>query len=603
MKSDRSPVYERELAREVFGISESLAVGQVRVSNRMITWCDAHFSAMFGYEMHELVGKPIRLIQVSDEAHGRFWDAALSVVARGEIFRTESPQRRKDGTSGWFDISIHRSTHDSEEHRGAFIDISARRRVLLEALKAEEHYRTLFVAMSEGVCVHARDGQITEANPAAERILGLSREQLLGKTPRHPHWQAIREDGTPFPGNEHPASVTLRTGQALNQTIMGVRARGFPLRWISINSQPVFDAGNAQPAAAVVTFIDITAQRSLADKARSARTQLNAILDHVPALIGYWNRELRCQFVNRAFLQGFGLSADEIVGKLLQESPRTTLDAASAHQALVGSLRHAESALTKTDGTTGYIDAFYVPDVDPQGSVRGLFFMGSDITAYRVSIVKTRKLLRHLESVRDSERTNIALALHEAIARTMRAAKFDLGHLKNRPNMHHPGDDEESRRALSDAVVACVENIRQIANGLRPSISDPMDAYIGIAEYARGVEMDSGLRITVTTATALPALDPSTRSLIFGAAREALTNVLRHARATSVTITLAADETKLTLEVVDDGIGFEPGDAPKTSSRGLIRIGELLEGFGGELRVTRTEGGTRFRARTPFGRE
>jgi PAS domain-containing protein len=70
--------------------------------------------------------------------------------------------------------------------------------------------------MAEGVVVMAADGTITAVNPAAERIEGRSAEEMLGKTSQALERGAIREDGTPFPGEEHPAMVTLRAGQGVD---------------------------------------------------------------------------------------------------------------------------------------------------------------------------------------------------------------------------------------------------------------------------------------------------------------------------------------------------------------------------------------------------
>ncbi|MFO1196169.1 MAG: PAS domain-containing protein [Burkholderiaceae bacterium] len=83
-------------------------------------------------------------------------------------------------------------------------------------------------------------GRITAANPAAEQLLGLSRAQLLGVTSADPRWHAIREDGTPFPGDEHPSMTTLRTGVAQRDVVMGVfNPRLDAYLWISVTSQPV----------------------------------------------------------------------------------------------------------------------------------------------------------------------------------------------------------------------------------------------------------------------------------------------------------------------------------------------------------------------------
>lgn len=441
MNPVRSAEYGRELVREQTGRVESPPIGRVRVLRRTIIWCDPVFAQMFGYTPHELVGKPTRLLHASEQGYIAFRDAAFPVISRGEIFRAELQQRCKDGTLGWYDISVGRSAPGSDEQKGAFIDITGRRRAWLDVLKAEERYRNLFVAMVEGVVVHAQSGEIIEANPAAERILRLSRDQLLGKTPRDPEWKAIREDGRPFAAEEHPASVTLQTGQGVSQRIMGVRWRGAELRWISINSQPVFEVGQAKPAAAIVTFMDITGQRRMTDDLKQAQTRLQSILNNVPAMIGYWNRDLYCEFANCAYLDWFGLSPERVVGMHMPEllgAKLFELNEPYVRQALSGVPQHFERALTKADGSIGYADAFYIPDLHPSGLVRGFFFMGSDITALRASLTKTRELTQRIEVIREEERKNIAHALHEGIAQDLFAAKLTLDHLKGRPCSGEP---------------------------------------------------------------------------------------------------------------------------------------------------------------------
>ena len=64
--------------------------------------------------------------------------------------------------------------------------------------------RAAFRALTQGVIVNGGDGRILQVNPAAEQILGLTAAQLSGLTPRHPGLRSVHEDGSPFPGEEHP---------------------------------------------------------------------------------------------------------------------------------------------------------------------------------------------------------------------------------------------------------------------------------------------------------------------------------------------------------------------------------------------------------------
>ena len=121
--------------------------------------------------------------------------------------------------------------------------------------------RAIFDSMSEGVVYQDADGRICQWNASAERILGLTADRLTGRTSYDPRWCAIREDGSPFPGEEHPSMVTIRTGHAVAGVLMGIRKPDGTLTWLSISSRPVWLEGPR--AGALTTFIDVTEREQI----------------------------------------------------------------------------------------------------------------------------------------------------------------------------------------------------------------------------------------------------------------------------------------------------------------------------------------------------
>jgi PAS domain S-box-containing protein len=130
-----------------------------------------------------------------------------------------------------------------------------------QLIDSEERYRSVVSALSEGVVLQTKDGVIRASNESAARILGLTPDQMMGRASVDPRWRAIHEDGTPFPGETHPAMVTLRTGEPQSNVIMGVHHPDDTLVWISINTQPLIRLGETQPYAVVASFTDITELR------------------------------------------------------------------------------------------------------------------------------------------------------------------------------------------------------------------------------------------------------------------------------------------------------------------------------------------------------
>jgi PAS domain S-box-containing protein len=120
---------------------------------------------------------------------------------------------------------------------------------------------TLFQMMPEGVICEDSTGMPIHMNPAAERMLGLTLEQLRGDSPIEPRWHAIDLDGSTYDFNTHPTLISLRSGLPVTNEILGIfNPELAKYAWFSINSTPEFKAGEAKPSQIFITFRDITEQ-------------------------------------------------------------------------------------------------------------------------------------------------------------------------------------------------------------------------------------------------------------------------------------------------------------------------------------------------------
>ncbi len=103
----------------------------------------------------------------------------------------------------------------------------------------ERQYREIAAAIREGIVLYDQDGGIVFANESATRILGVPGEQMRGAIPWHSPWRVIHEDGTPFPANDLPTVVTLRTAVAHSEAIMGIIRGNGTLSWVTTNCTPL----------------------------------------------------------------------------------------------------------------------------------------------------------------------------------------------------------------------------------------------------------------------------------------------------------------------------------------------------------------------------
>ena len=192
-------------------------------------------------------------------------------------------------------------------------DITERKRAEEALLQSEQHYRLLYETMLQGVVYQDANGKIISMNPAAEKILGKIPAEFLGSSSVGEEYLTIRENGSPFPGLEHPAMVSLRTGRKVQNVVMGVyNPREKRYRWININAVPIFRAGEDKPFQVYTLFDDITERKQAEETLAFERSQLLSIFDGIDDVVYVtdpYNYEVL--YANKAMKEKFG---GELVG-------------------------------------------------------------------------------------------------------------------------------------------------------------------------------------------------------------------------------------------------------------------------------------------------
>jgi PAS domain S-box-containing protein len=419
-------------------------------------------------------GVPVREV-VGEEIYTRV-RSRIERVLQGERI-TFQDSKLVDGVTRYFELTYVPDVDAAGKVRGWFgvgYDVTDRVQRENAVASREQQLSGILNTMAEGLVIHDRDGRLIEANPAAERLLSLTRAQLMGWDVTHPHWKALGEDGSPLTARELPVMRALRTGIPARGQIVGIQLADAAVRWISVNAQPLYNVEDREPSGVVGTFVDVTALRD--------------------------------------------------------------------------------------------------------------------------SLERVRALAQRVEDVREQERRELALLLHEGLAQDLFSARLALGNLlRDSTATHHT----ELNR-LSAILDRCLAQTRQVASSLHPT--GPADRPLGevFAEYARYFAGLSKLAIRVHAASGPAVTDEATRLLLFRAMQEALTNVARHARATRADIYLEASPAQVELRVADDGVGLPLQSQEKAGSLGLLGLRERARAAGGSLVIERNAtGGTTLMLRVP----
>ncbi|HEY9607033.1 MAG TPA: PAS domain S-box protein [Allocoleopsis sp.] len=198
-------------------------------------------------------------------------------------------------------------------------EIVERKQVQALQQESEEHYCSVIAAMAEGILVKDATGEIRTYNAAAERILGLSTPELTRQTAVDLDWHIVTEEGEPISMEDYPLNVTLRTGQAFTDAILGIYKPDGTLTWVSLNSQPLFRPNETTPYAAVASFIDITNRKKIEAALRESEARFRATFEQAAVGIYHASSEGRFVRVNQKLCEIVGYTLEELSERTFQE--------------------------------------------------------------------------------------------------------------------------------------------------------------------------------------------------------------------------------------------------------------------------------------------
>jgi PAS domain S-box-containing protein len=266
----------------------------------------------------------------------------------------------------------------------------------------------------------------------------------------------------------------------------------------------------------------------------------------------------------------------------------------------------------RPDGTQTLLEIFGSPVTDNQGNIWASLVSFTDITERKnaeVTLKNSQEQLKqfaaHLQNVREDERTGLAREIHDDLGQILVALKIDMGLLKNKVVKEFNGKMNPDVMVKFDNLVGLVDNTikttRRIMTGLRPEVLEMLGFIEAAKLYTKDFEERHKIRCVFESSITTLDVTPQQSVALFRILQEALTNVVRHAKATQVTVQLLIENNKLIMEIVDNGIGFPKNHKVRNDSYGLIGMNERVFLLEGELIIEGKPGeGTIVRIEMPY---
>jgi len=421
----------------------------------------------------------------------------------------------------------------------------------------------------------------------------------------HPEWQTSM--------NDYVINYVINGRNKFDKKYKVIRQSDGEERWVHGLGELIFDNGN-QPIKLIGTIQDITDRKNAAIALRESEELHRSILNASPDAIIVVNMDGKVNMVSPATLSLYGCETEnQLIGLDMFDfvAPADRERALkNASIMLNGNMGAINYQIKKADGSSFFAevngDIIWSHDKKPTKMI----FIIRDITSWKQAenaLKNSQKQLKnfasHLQSVREEERILLAREIHDELGQILIAIKIDLGMMKQKVLKLIKSTDAENILTIFDNLFTLVDNTikttKKIMTDLRPEV-------LYLVGFTEAVKLQVNKfqerhKINCYFDSSIPNLELNMQQSValFRIVQESLTNVVKHAKATSVKILLFNDEDKLILEISDNGIGMD--DNHKPDSFGLIGMKERMFLLDGELTISSQQGkGTKLKIELPY---
>lgn len=462
---------------------------------------------------------------------------------------------------------------------------------LMEALESRDDRYLTLLRNTSSIVVHLTDDfRIQDWNPAAEALHGYRRAEVLGRSYLNTFLPAeVRSE-------LRGIFESVLTGEARVGIESPARVRDGGERTVLWNTARL---DNADGVPGIVAFgQDITARKELEQRLLEARRLQQKITETVPEHICLLNAETsEVVYSNGKLERMLGWSGTEpdydpeVLRPLIEGDDIGGISALLTRLAREHVITNKHRVLDRDQDERVMLTRHIVFARGPGDSVRQVLCIIEDVTKrekaaeqLRHSREELRSLAQFLQTVRDEERSEIAREIHDQLGQQLTALKLHMSVLK-RGRDHLDAEIVPSLDTAIELAHATTETVRRISRDLQPNPTAHLGLVPAIRWHAEDFAQKVGIDCRFVSDSRRIKLNLEHETHVFRIVQEALTNVARHADASSVEIELTTKDGQLVLRIADDGRGISEASLSTGRSVGMTGMRERAHLCGGELKV------------------
>ncbi len=548
-----------------------------------IQMVNAQLEGMFGYSRDELFGQTMEILlphrfrrQHRQHVTGFLEKPRLRPMGTGlDLYGL-----RKDGTEFPVEISLNPLQSSGTPLVSAAIrDVSERKRAEVQLARLA---RILETSRNEIYFFDAATLRFNFVNQGARNNLGYAMDELFRLTPLDlkPDF-----DVTSFESLLQP----LREGAKSSLHFSTLHQRKDGSRY-PVDVYLQFFRNETPPLFAAI-IID-TSERNATQKALQESQQRVAMhVANTPLAVLEWRTgDGLITAWNSAAERLFGYRPDEVIGKrsadiIIPEDLKAKLGPVLHGNISPSGFRSTNKNITK-DGRTITCEWYNTLLNNIDGEEQRMAALALDVTA-------RQRAINELLSVQEEERSRIARDLHDHVGQLLTGLNLGLSSAIEKP-------DTKKLTDLKELATTILDDVRRISRDLRPALLDELGLESAIKRFVRELASQSGVKVDILIRVP-ETLERDTAIVIYRVTQEALTNVVRHAKASHASVVVTTTEDAVQLIVEDNGTGFDPSSVAAFEHVGLSSMRERVELIGGTFTAeSLPDKGTTISARLPL---